>query len=106
FSIPQYALHLGSHTFPTRRSSDLTEGSSLETIRHMVASGLGVSVLPLSAANSPYYSNNLLTTRPFTAPAPYRTVALAWRVTFPRDRKSTRLNSSHVKSSYAVFCLK
>src|SRR5690625_2581302 len=25
---------------------------------------------------------------------------------FPRDRKSTRLNSSHVASSYAVFCLK
>src|SRR6266496_2424184 len=24
----------------------------------------------------------------------------------PRDRKSTRLNSSHVESSYAVFCLK
>src|SRR5207302_8326072 len=24
----------------------------------------------------------------------------------PQDRKSTRLNSSHVKSSYAVFCLK
>src|SRR5690606_38686465 len=24
----------------------------------------------------------------------------------PTDRKSTRLNSSHVKSSYAVFCLK
>src|SRR5436309_9317296 len=24
----------------------------------------------------------------------------------PRDRKSTRLNSSHVKISYAVFCLK
>src|SRR6266511_4570164 len=27
-----------------------------------------------------------------------------WRA--PRDRKSTRLNSSHVKISYAVFCLK
>src|SRR5690606_41365102 len=25
---------------------------------------------------------------------------------FDRDRKSTRLNSSHVKISYAVFCLK
>src|SRR5690625_6759953 len=25
---------------------------------------------------------------------------------FPRDRKSTRLNSSHVAISYAVFCLK
>src|SRR5205814_9697256 len=24
----------------------------------------------------------------------------------PRDRKSTRLNSSHLGSSYAVFCLK
>src|SRR6266403_4595888 len=24
----------------------------------------------------------------------------------PRDRKSTRLNSSHVEISYAVFCLK
>src|SRR3984957_20433085 len=29
-----------------------------------------------------------------------------WAVAFTRDRKSTRLNSSHVKISYAVFCLK
>src|SRR5690606_40469874 len=28
------------------------------------------------------------------------------RAAAPRDRKSTRLNSSHVKISYAVFCLK
>src|SRR5690606_41790715 len=28
------------------------------------------------------------------------------RRTWRRDRKSTRLNSSHVKISYAVFCLK
>src|SRR5690606_39704721 len=28
------------------------------------------------------------------------------RVAMAQDRKSTRLNSSHVKSSYAVFCLK
>src|SRR5690606_41219208 len=28
------------------------------------------------------------------------------RAADPRDRKSTRLNSSHVKMSYAVFCLK
>src|SRR5690606_41685464 len=28
-----------------------------------------------------------------------------WKPTL-RDRKSTRLNSSHVKISYAVFCLK
>src|SRR5438477_942567 len=34
----------------------------------------------------------------------------ARRITFwilqPRDRKSTRLNSSHMSISYAVFCLK
>src|SRR5436305_5461284 len=28
------------------------------------------------------------------------------RLRLPRDRKSTRLNSSHVRISYAVFCLK
>src|SRR6266498_1105900 len=28
-----------------------------------------------------------------------------WRWSWP-DRKSTRLNSSHVRTSYAVFCLK
>src|SRR3712207_8589238 len=28
------------------------------------------------------------------------------RVLFARDRKSTRLNSSHANISYAVFCLK
>src|SRR3989442_11661140 len=29
-----------------------------------------------------------------------------WRVSIWTDRKSTRLNSSHVRISYAVFCLK
>src|SRR5690349_8492536 len=31
---------------------------------------------------------------------------LRWRRSRRRDRKSTRLNSSHVEISYAVFCLK
>src|SRR6266576_3667445 len=31
---------------------------------------------------------------------------MSWRPTGGRDRKSTRLNSSHVERSYAVFCLK
>ncbi len=64
----------------------ITEGSSLETIRHMVASGLGVSVLPMSAAMKGYYDETLLDVRPFESPAPYRSVALAWRVTFPRPK--------------------
>lgn len=64
----------------------VTEGSSLETIRHMVASGLGITVLPLSAATAMQYDESILAVRPFAAPVPYRTVALAWRVTFPRPK--------------------
>src|SRR5690606_41133403 len=36
----------------------------------------------------------------------HRRIAVLPSVGMPLDRKSTRLNSSHVKISYAVFCLK
>lgn len=61
------------------------QGSSLETIRLMVASGIGVTVLPSTAADGMPDQNNLLAVRPFEAPDPTRTVALAWRVTYPRS---------------------
>ena len=62
------------------------EGSSLETIRHMVVSGLGITVLPCTAAGAHSYSQRLLSIRRFSSPIPTRTVALAWRVSFPRPR--------------------
>jgi LysR family hydrogen peroxide-inducible transcriptional activator len=63
----------------------VTEGSSLETIRMMVASGLGTSVLPESAlANHP--SNALVDIVPFNDPKPMRSVAVAWRASFPRPQ--------------------
>lgn len=62
------------------------EGSSLETIRHMVVSGLGVTVLPCTAAGAHSYSQRLLSIRRFSNPVPTRTVALAWRVSFPRPK--------------------
>jgi LysR family hydrogen peroxide-inducible transcriptional activator len=58
-------------------------GSSLETIRNMVASGLGVSVLP-STALTPKYASKLLRVVPFNTPIPSRKVALAWRSSFDR----------------------
>jgi LysR family hydrogen peroxide-inducible transcriptional activator len=58
-------------------------GSSLETIRNMVASGLGVSVLPCSAL-TPRYASKLLKVVPFATPVPSRKVALAWRTSFDR----------------------
>lgn len=63
----------------------VTEGGSLETIRHMVASGLGASVIPRSAA-SPATLPPSVQTRPFSPPAPKRTLALAWRASFPRPK--------------------
>lgn len=62
------------------------EATSLETIRHMVASGMGISVLPQSAVVDSHYAPNVLSTRPFRSPAPGRTVALAWRASFPRPK--------------------
>ena len=60
------------------------EGSSLETIRLMVASGLGLTVLPASAVPAKARAGDLLAYVPFTRPAPDRRVVLAWRKTFPR----------------------
>ncbi len=62
------------------------EGSSLETLRHMVASRLGITVVPQSATLNAQYRDGLLVTRPFAAPAPTRKVALAWRASFPRHK--------------------
>ena len=62
----------------------VVEGSSLETLKHMVASGLGITVLPRSAADAVTYGERRLAVRPFADPAPQRTIALAWRVSYPR----------------------
>jgi LysR family hydrogen peroxide-inducible transcriptional activator len=60
------------------------EGSSLETIKHMVASGMGVTVVPqLSVPQGPE-THALVTYIPFEAPVPTRRVVLAWRRSFPR----------------------
>lgn len=64
----------------------VVEGSSLETLKHMVASHLGITVLPLSAAQIIPYGQDTLAIRPFVDPAPNRTVALAWRASFPRHQ--------------------
>ncbi len=62
------------------------EGSSLETIRHMVASGMGITVVPrLSVppgqADDP---EALVRYVPFSDPVPTRRVVLAWRRSFTR----------------------
>ena len=74
------------------------EGSSLETIRHMVATGMGVTVLPCTAAGVDRYAQRLLSIKRFSAPIPYRTVALAWRKSFPRPRAIEALRQAILAS--------
>jgi LysR family hydrogen peroxide-inducible transcriptional activator len=59
-------------------------GSSIETIRYMVGSGLGITVMPNGAiANRPVEPNPLPVV-PFAAPAPVRRIGMVWRRSFPR----------------------
>ena len=87
----QHATETSANSSNVRTAA---EGSSLETLRHMVASGLGLTILPASAAESSLYSSDVLVTRPFTEPSPSRTVALAWRASFPRHKAIDALRTA------------
>src|SRR5699024_11592493 len=83
------------HSFPTRRSSDLCSFIPIcfnKCSTSFGKSGVGFVPWPLEP------------TKPVT-PGVLRTTYQESSVG-SRDRKSTRLNSSHVSISYAVFCLK
>lgn len=60
------------------------EGSSLETIRHMVAAGIGITVLPAASAPAAAGPHDLLHYLTFEPPVPTRRVVLVWRKSFPR----------------------
>jgi len=66
-----------------RGDAPVTRTSSLETVRNMVASGLGVSVLPRDAL-TPKYHSQLVVPVPFAKPVPSRRIGLAYRKSFPR----------------------
>jgi LysR family transcriptional regulator, hydrogen peroxide-inducible genes activator len=53
--------------------------TSLETLRQMVAAGLGITLLPRLAAEGPFASARGLVVRPFSPPAPSRVIGAAWR---------------------------
>src|SRR5699024_11736970 len=82
-----YLPHRDLHSFPTRRSSDLS-GRTLVLI--------SVIIITLGLHTSGYFK---------LASNAYRGINNEGYSVL-KDRKSTRLNSSHVSISYAVFCLK
>ena len=68
----------------SRHSQDTVQGNSLETIRNMVASGLGITVMPACATN-PYPGDKLLQVVSFSSPEPSRRIAIVWRKSFSRQ---------------------
>src|SRR5699024_12682309 len=82
FFFDVHVLLSASHSFPTRRSSDLQ---------------------PMALRGG---TPRGISTRLIARPSGMLCTAMAVVIKSPRDRKSTRLNSSHVSNSYAVFCLK
>src|SRR5690606_41185544 len=96
------AHHHPLHPFPTRRSSDLSTmatrpGTDSDT---MASTPSDRFALECRQERSKFYPGSPVAPHPSP---PSATVAASSCVP---DRKSTRLNSSHVKISYAVFCLK
>lgn len=75
---PEYA-RFASNAEGIRKSF---EGSSLETIKYMVASGMGVTVVPRLSVPADLQTH--IRYVPFAQPVPTRRVVLAWRRTFPR----------------------
>src|SRR5207249_10876901 len=92
------------HSFPTRRSSDLGFGAATGLGAGAIADG-GISFMTAGFAATARLAG-------FSAAAGLASSSAMMRRIDARissiegDRKSTRLNSSHVSISYAVFCLK
>ena len=84
---------------PTKRYS--VQGNSLETLRYMVAAGLGVSILPRSAADAALCAPHRLITRPLAGGQ--RKLALAWRASFPRHKAIDVLRKSIQSCSGAYW---
>jgi LysR family hydrogen peroxide-inducible transcriptional activator len=61
------------------REAEDFRATSLETLRQMVVAGLGITLLPETAVESPFGSQRGLTIRQFAKPAPTRTVGAVWR---------------------------
>jgi LysR family hydrogen peroxide-inducible transcriptional activator len=69
------------------------KATSLETLRQMVAAGVGCTLLPALAALPGVGSVNgsLVQIRPFAPPAPTRMIGIAWRHRYPREKTVKRL---------------
>jgi LysR family transcriptional regulator, hydrogen peroxide-inducible genes activator len=94
-ACPEYARFASNDTEGMRKSF---EGSSLETIKHMVASGMGITVVPQLSV--PHRGDDGVSPHvvyiPFEPPVPTRRVVLAWRRSFTRYEAVAALRNAVV----------
>jgi LysR family transcriptional regulator, hydrogen peroxide-inducible genes activator len=70
------------------------ESSSIETIRQMVASGAGITILPELSIETESSLKGLLEFRPFNNPVPFREIVIAYRKSFPRKKAINLIKES------------
>ena len=68
----------------TKDSQDF-RATSLETLRHMVATGAGVTLLPMLASRGAWGNARGVTVRPFASPVPSRHIGALWRKSTARQ---------------------
>jgi len=91
--------------YPTDNKENTIEGTSLETLRHMVASGIGMTVLPSTATQIQFYKS-ILCSKPFEGEVPQRRIALAWRVSFTRPKAiGALIHALHDTTTMQGICL-
>jgi len=61
------------------KESEDYRATSLETLRQMVAAGLGITLLPKLATRGPFGSGQGLTVKEFSRPVPSRSIGAVWR---------------------------
>ncbi|POA98886.1 LysR family transcriptional regulator [Chromobacterium sinusclupearum] len=93
--VLQACSELSSRPAQGHNLASTLQGSSLNTIRHMVASGMGVTVMPATSVGPG--DESLLSIVPFSQPAPQRRVLLVTRKQFFRKKAIETLQQ-------AVFC--
>jgi LysR family hydrogen peroxide-inducible transcriptional activator len=67
------------------RESEEYRATSLETLRQMVAAGMGVTLLPELATRGPFGSGHGLVVKNFARPVPSRTIGAVWRKSSSRS---------------------